>query len=140
MSKQPTKYQRTTVNHKGEEKTVTWYSDTGRIEKEVDEDMKRIRSHAYRSSYDPIAVDKWKQENKIGEYREWVFDIEIIKQIQDKVKSHEAHMHPEDHAKFKNRGKQYTGGAKRQPKERLKGGKLQRAAEEARLIAEIENM
>ena len=139
MSKQPSQYQRTTVKANGEEKTVTWYSDTGRIEKEVDEDIKRIKSHAYRSSYDPIAVDKWKQENKIGEYREWVFDLEIIKQIQDKVKAGEAHMHPEDHAKFKNRGKQYTGGAKRKPKGKT-GGKLQRAAEEARLIAEIENM
>jgi anti-sigma28 factor (negative regulator of flagellin synthesis) len=139
MSKQPTQYKRTTINAKGEEKTVTWYSDTGRIEKEVDEDMKRIRSYSYRSNYDPIAVDKWKQENKIGEYREWVFDIERIKQIQDKVKAGEAHMHPEDHAKFKNRGKKYTGGAKRKPKGKT-GGKLQRAAEEARLIAEIENM
>ena len=139
MSKQPAKYQRTTVNHKGEEKTVTWYSDTGRIEKEVDELMKIIKSDTYRSNYDPIAVDKWKQENKIGEYREWVFDLEIIKQIQDKVKAGEAHMHPEDHAKFKNRGKQYTGGAQRKSKGKT-GGKLQRAAEEARLLAEIENM
>jgi anti-sigma28 factor (negative regulator of flagellin synthesis) len=139
MSKQPSQYQRTTVNADGEEKTVKWYSDTGRIEKEVDEDMKLIRSQAYRSSYDPIAVDKWKQENKIGKYREWEFDMELIKQIQDKVKAGEAHMHPEDHAKFKNRGKNYTGGPQRQPKGKT-GGKLQRAAEEARLIAEIENM
>lgn len=139
MSKQPKTYLKKIVKN-GKEYTINALSDTGRIEREVDEDMKLIRSHAYRSKYDPIAVDKWKQENKIGEYRDWEFDLEIIKQIHDKVKSGEAHMHPEDHAKFKNRGKQYTGGPKRQPKERLKGGKLQRAAEEARLIAEIENM
>jgi hypothetical protein len=139
MSKQPKTYLKKIVKN-GKEYTFNALSDAGRIEKEVDEDMKRIKSYAYRSNYDPIAVDEWKQENKIGDYREWVFDLEIIKQIQDKVKAGEAHMHPEDHAKFKNRGKQYTGGAKRQPKERLKGGKLQRAAEEARLIAEIENL
>jgi len=139
MSKQPKTYLKKIVKN-GKEYTFNALSDAGRIEKEVDEDMKRIKSYAYRSNYDPIAVDEWKQENKIGDYREWVFDLEIIKQIQDKVKAGEAHMHPEDHAKFKNRGKNYTGGAKRQPKERLKGGKLQRAAEEARLIAEIENM
>jgi hypothetical protein len=139
MSKQPKTYLKKIVKN-GKEYTFNALSDAGRIEKEVDEDMKRIKSYAYRSNYDPIAVDEWKQENKIGDYREWEFDMELIKQIQDKVKAGEAHMHPEDHAKFKNRGKQYTGGAKRQPKERLKGGKLQRAAEEARLIAEIENL
>jgi hypothetical protein len=139
MSKQPKTYLKKIVKN-GKEYTFNALSDAGRIEKEVDEDMKRIKSYAYRSNYDPIAVDGWKQENKIGDYREWEFDMELIKQIQDKVKAGEAHMHPEDHAKFKNRGKQYTGGAKRQPKERLKGGKLQRAAEEARLIAEIENL
>ena len=140
MSKQPSQYQRTTINKHGKEKTVTWYSDTGRIEKEVDEAIKHINSHAYRSKYDPVAVDEWKKENKIGKYREWKFDHKRIEEIQAKVKAHELHMHPEDHAKFKNRGKNYTGGAKRQPKETLKGGRLQRAAEEARLIAEIENM
>lgn len=138
MSKQPKTYLKKIVK-KGIEYTVNALSDTGRIEREVDEDIKRIKSQAYRSSYDPIAVDKWRQENKIGEYREWEFDHKRIKEIQDKVKAGEAHMHPEDHAKFKNRGKQYTGGPQRQPKGKT-GGKLQRAAEEARLIAEIENM
>jgi len=138
MSKQPKTYLKKIVKN-GKEYTFNALSDAGRIEKEVDEDMKRIKSYAYRSKYDPIAVDKWKQDNKIGEYREWVFDMELIKQIQDKVKAGEAHMHPEDHAKFKNRGKQYTGGAQRKSKGKT-GGKLQRAAEEARLLAEIENM
>jgi hypothetical protein len=121
MSKQPKTYQKVQVRD-GKTYHSTQLSDLGRIEKEVDELIKIIKSDKYRLNYNPVEVDKWKQENKIGKYREWVFDIEIIKQIQDKVKAGEAHMHPEDHAKFKNRGKQYTGGPQRQPKGKT-GGK-----------------
>ena len=72
----------------------TVLTEQGRIEKEVDELMKIIKSHAYRKSYDSVAVNTWRQENNIGEYRKWEFDAKRIEEIQQQVRDGEAHMHP----------------------------------------------
>ena len=89
----------------GKEYNYTVLTEQGRIEKEVDEIMKIIKSHAYRKNYDPVAIDKWRQENKIGEYREWEFNAKRIEEIQNKVKDGEAHMHPTNASRYGKKGK-----------------------------------
>jgi hypothetical protein len=136
MSKEQSQYKQTIVNSKGETKTIIRYTDTGRFEKEVLEDIKTINSYSYRRNYDPIKIDELRREFKIGKYREWEFDIERIKIIQDKVGTGEAHMHPDmalKHNKIGLRGRKTKGSG-------LGSGKKQREAEEIKLIAEIENM
>jgi anti-sigma28 factor (negative regulator of flagellin synthesis) len=84
----------------GKKFEYTVLTEQGRIEKEVDELMKIIKSHAYRLKYDSVAVDKWRQENKIGEYREWEFDAKRIEEIQQQVKDGDAHMWPTIASKY----------------------------------------
>ena len=120
----------------GKEYNYTVLTDQGRLEKEVDELIAIIKSHAYRSKYDPIAVDKWKQENKIGEYREWEFDHKRIEQIQNEVKDGEAHMHPTNASKY---GKKNSKPGASGPRGTYNTTKKQLREEQEQLIHELNN-
>jgi len=86
--------------------------------------------------YNAVEADEFRKANKIGEYREWEFDHKRIEEIQVKVSAGEVHMHPVH--KVRSQGGNKPGGSG--PRTTEYNSKLKRAAEEARLIAEIENM
>jgi hypothetical protein len=56
----------------GKEYTTTSLTDLGRAEKEADEAMALVKS----TKYNPAKADAFKRECKIGEYREWEWDME----------------------------------------------------------------
>jgi hypothetical protein len=65
-------------------------TDLGRAEKEADEAMALVKS----TKYNPAKADAFKRECKIGEYREWEWDMVRLKEINDMVVNGEVTMHP----------------------------------------------
>lgn len=87
--KQAKAYHKTRVKN-GKEYHVTTLTDLGRAEKEADEAMARVKS----KKYNPAQADAFRRECKIGEYREWEWDMVRLKEINDMVVKGEATMHP----------------------------------------------
>ena len=87
--KQAKTYHKTHVKN-GKEYHVTMLTDLGRAEKEADEAMALIKS----TKYNPVQADAFKRECKIGEYREWEWDMVRLKEINDMVEKGEVTMHP----------------------------------------------
>ena len=65
-------------------------TETGKAEKEADDAMALIKI----TKYDPVQADVFKKECKIGEYREWEWDMVRLKEINDMVIKGEVTMHP----------------------------------------------
>ena len=86
--------------------------------------------------YNAAEADAFRRKNKIGEYREWEFDIKRIEQIQAQVKDGEIVMHPEHRLRYPRGTKQGKSG----PREVEYNTKLKRKAEEKALIHELENL
>ena len=68
---------------------VTTLTDTGRAEKEADEAMALVKI----TKYNPEQADAFKRECKIGEYREWIWNMVRLKEINDMVIKGEILMH-----------------------------------------------
>ena len=136
MSKQSKTYQKVQVRD-GKTYYSTTLSELGRIEKEVDIDIKTISSDAYRRNYDPIKVDEFKKQNKIGPYREWVFNHKRIEEIQQQVIAGEAHMHPDFLERYEKKGGNRGRAVGSTGKKNITKQQLKR--EQEQLINEIEN-
>ena len=87
--KQPKTYHRIQYTN-GREYHSETLTDTGRAEKEANEAMALIKI----TKYDPVQADAFKKECKIGEYREWEWDMVRLKEINDMVIKGEVTMHP----------------------------------------------
>ena len=87
--KQQKTYHKTHVKN-GKTYHVTTLTDAGRAEKEADEAMALVKS----TKYNPAQADAFKRECKIGEYREWIWDMVRLKEINDMVEKGEVTMHP----------------------------------------------
>ena len=87
--KQAKTYHKTHVKN-GKTYHVTMLTDLGRAEKEADEAMALVKS----TKYNPAKADAFKRECKIGEYREWEWDMVRLKEINDMVVNGEVTMHP----------------------------------------------
>ena len=74
----------------GKEYTTTSLTDTGIAEREADIAMALVRS----TKYNPALADAFKRECKIGEYREWEWDMVRLKEINDMVINGDVLMHP----------------------------------------------
>jgi len=68
--KQSKTYTKTTVKN-GKIYSRTSLTDAGRAEKEADIAMALVKS----TKYNPAQADAFKRECKIGEYREWEWDM-----------------------------------------------------------------
>jgi hypothetical protein len=85
--------------------------------------------------YNAIEADEFRKINKIGEYREWDWDMKRLEEIQTKVSAGEAHMHPSHKIRYPRGNK--PGGIG--PRGTYNNCKKQRIAEEKQLIHQIEN-
>ena len=65
-------------------------TDTGRAEKEMTAIMALIKS----TKHDPVKADAFRRECKIGQYREWEWDMMRLKEINNMVEKGEVTMHP----------------------------------------------
>ena len=75
---------------KGKEYHVDSLSNTGRAEKEMTAIMALIKS----TKHDPVKADAFRRECKIGQYREWEWDMMRLKEINNMVEKGEVTMHP----------------------------------------------
>ena len=75
---------------KGKEYHVESLTDTGRAEKEMTAIMALIKS----TKYNPVKADAFRKECKIGQYREWEWDMIRLKEINNMVEKGEVTMHP----------------------------------------------
>ena len=87
--KQAKTYHKTHVKN-GKEYHVTMLTDTGKADKEMTVAMALIKS----TKYNPAQADAFRRECKIGEYREWEWDMVRLKEINDMVEKGEVTMHP----------------------------------------------
>ena len=97
-------------------------------EKEADEAMALINS----TKYNPAKADAFKKECKIGEYREWEWDMVRLKEINNMVEKGEVTMHPRIKPKTGKIGRK-AGGTN------TAIGKKQRQRIEEQLIHELNN-
>ena len=75
---------------KGKEYHVESLTDTGRAEKEMTAIMALIKV----TKHDPVQADAFRRECKIGQYREWEWDMMRLKEINNMVEKGEVTMHP----------------------------------------------
>jgi len=87
--KQQKTYTKTTVKN-GKIYSRTSLTETGKAEKEADIAMALVKS----TKYNPAQADAFKRECKIGEYREWEWDMMRLKEINNMVEKGEVTMHP----------------------------------------------
>ena len=87
--KQAKEYHKTHVKN-GKTYHVTSLTDTGKADKEMTVAMALVKS----TKYNPVQADAFKRECKIGEYREWEWDMVRLKEINDMVINGEVTMHP----------------------------------------------
>ena len=127
MSKQAKTYQKVQVRD-GKTYYSSTLSDLGRAEKEMDELMALIKT----TKYNPVKADAFKRENKIGEYREWVYDMKRLEEINNLVLAGEATMHPSKGRTGVKHGRK-PGGTN------ITIGKKQRERIEQQLIHELNN-
>lgn len=86
--------------------------------------------------YNAEEADAFRRKNKIGEYREWEFDVKRIEQIQLQVKDGEIVMHPEHRERYP-RG---TKPGKSGPRTTVYNSKMKRIAEEKAIRHQLENL
>ena len=113
---------------KGKEYHVESLTDTGRAEKEMTAIMALIKS----TKHDPVKADAFRRECKIGQYREWEWDMMRLKEINDMVEKGEVTMHPRIKPKTGKIGRK-AGGTN------TAIGKKQRQRIEEQLIHELNN-
>ena len=113
---------------KGKEYHVESLTDTGRAEKEMTAIMALIKV----TKHDPVQADMFRRECKIGPYREWVYDMVRLKEINDMVEKGEVTMHPRIKPKIGHAGRK-AGGTN------TAIGKKQRQRIEEQLIHELNN-
>ena len=87
--KQAKEYHKTHVKN-GKTYHVTSLTDTGKADKEMTVAMALVKS----TKYNPAKADAFKKECKIGEYREWEWDMVRVKEINDMVANGDVTMHP----------------------------------------------
>jgi hypothetical protein len=125
--KQPKTYHKVQIRD-GKEYHSTQLTDTGKAEKEIDEAIVLIK----KTKYNPVAADLFKRECKIGKYREWVYDMKRLEEINNSVLAGEATMHPSIKGRTKTAGRK-AGGTN------ITIGKKQRERLEEQLIHELNN-
>ena len=126
--KQAKEYTKTHVKN-GKTYNVTMLTDLGRAEKEADEAMALIKS----TKYNPAKADAFKRECKIGEYREWEWDMVRLKEINDMVVNGDVTMHPRVKEKTGIKHGRKPGGTN------ITIGKKQRERMEQKLIHQLNN-
>jgi len=89
VMKQSKTYTKTTVKN-GKIYSRTSLTDAGRAEKEADIAMALVKS----TKYNLAQADAFRRECKIGEYREWEWDMVRLKEINNMVEKKEMTMHP----------------------------------------------
>ena len=102
--KQVKVYHKITVRN-GKEYHAKTLSDLGRAEKEADEAMALVKS----TKYNPVQADAFRRECKIGEYREWEWDMVRLKEINDMVVNGDVTMHPRIKPKMGTAGRKAGG-------------------------------
>ena len=125
--KQAKEYHKTHVKN-GKTYHVTSLTDTGKAEKEMTAIMALIKV----TKHDPVKADEFRRECKIGEYREWVYDMVRLKEINNMVEKGEVTMHPRIKPKTGHAGRK-AGGTN------TAIGKKQRQRIEEQLIHELNN-
>ena len=125
--KQQKEYHKITIKDGKEYHTKT-LSDLGKAEKEIDKAMVLIKT----TKYNPVAADLFKRECKIGEYREWVFDMKRLEEINKMVEKGEVTMHPRLRKKIGHAGRK-PGGTN------IVVGKKQWERQQEQLIHELNN-
>ena len=113
---------------KGKEYHVESLTDTGRAEKEMTAIMALIKV----TKHDPVKADEFRRECKIGEYREWVYDMVRLKEINNMVEKGEVTMHPRIKPKIGTAGR-IAGGTN------TAIGKKQLEREREKLIHQLNN-
>ena len=113
---------------KGKEYHVESLTDTGRAEKEMTAIMALIKV----TKHDPVQTDAFKRKCKIGQYREWEWDMVRLKEINNMVEKGEVTMHPRIKPKTGKIGRK-AGGTN------TAIGKKQRQRIEEQLIHELNN-
>ena len=113
----------------GEKYTTTSLTDLGRAEKEADEAMALVKS----TKYNPVQADAFRKECKIGEYREWEWDMVRLKEINDMVVNGDVTMHPRIKEKTGVKHGRKPGGTN------ITIGKKQRERIEQQLIHQLNN-
>ena len=113
---------------KGKEYHVESLTDTGRAEKEMTAIMALIKV----TKHDPVQADAFRRECKIGQYREWEWDMMRLKEINNMVEKGEVTMHPRIKPKTGKIGRK-AGGTN------TAIGKKQRQRIEEQLIHELNN-
>jgi hypothetical protein len=125
--KQPKVYHKVQVRD-GKEYHSTQLTDTGRADIEVNEAIKKIKT----TKYNPVTADLFRKECKIGKYREWVFDMKRLKEINKMVLAGEILLHKTTYVK--------TGKAGRKPGgTNIVTSKKQWERQQEQLIHELNN-
>jgi hypothetical protein len=125
--KQPKVYHKVQVRD-GKEYHSTQLTDTGRADIEVNEAIKKIKT----TKYNPVTADLFRKECKIGKYREWVFDMKRLEEINKMVEKGEVTMHPRLRKKIGHAGRK-PGGTN------IVVGKKQWERQQEQLIHELNN-
>ena len=113
---------------KGKEYHVESLTDTGRAEKEMTAIMALIKS----TKHDPVKADAFRRECKIGQYREWEWDMMRLKEINNMVEKGEVTMHPRIKPKIGTAGR-IAGGVN------MVTGKKQLEREREQFIHQLNN-
>ena len=113
---------------KGKEYHVESLTDTGRAEKEMTAIMALIKT----TKHNPVQADAFKRECKIGQYREWEWDMMRLKEINNMVEKGEVTMHPRIIPKLGTAGRK-AGGVN------MVIGKKQRQRIEDKFIHQLNN-
>ena len=103
-------------------------TETGIAEREADIAIALIKS----TKYNPAQADAFRREYKIGEYREWEYDMVRLKEINDMVLNGEVLMHPRVKPKSGKSGR-IAGGTN------MVIGKKQLERERERFIHQLNN-
>jgi len=125
--KQSKTYTKTTVKN-GKIYSRTSLTDAGKADKEMTIAMALVKSTKYNSAQ----ADAFRRECKIGEYREWTWDMVRLKEINNMVEKGEITMHPRIIPKLGTAGRK-AGGVN------MVIGKKQRQRMEDKFIHQLNN-
>ena len=125
--KQAKEYHKTHVKN-GKTYHVTSLTDAGKADKEMTVAMALVKS----TKYNPVQADAFKRECKIGEYREWIWNMVRLKEINNMVEKGEVTMHPRIKPKIGKAGR-IAGGVN------IATGKKQQQRMEEQFIHQLNN-
>ena len=125
--KQAKEYHKTHVKN-GKTYHVTSLTDAGKADKEMTIAMALVKS----TKYNPAQADAFRRECKIGEYREWTWDMIRLKEINNMVEKGEVTMHPRIKPKIGTAGR-IAGGVN------MVTGKKQLEREREQFIHQLNN-